>query len=180
MSRLTKIQRNQQNTSASSPEEYYKRNVMIPVLDNILTDMMHRFGKNQQTAKTLDMMMSSNTVKTRSVADFQSVKQSAKFYVSVMCLEATANSCTVDVKAIYGEISNWQTMWIKRQCDNKPVHQMPSIRTSLVTSSFTLIPNVEFKSCVRFQFQSRQLKLGRSQRCAAFKPGLDQRYLKND
>jgi hypothetical protein len=178
MSRLTKIQRNQQNTSASSPEEYYRRNVMIPVLDNILTDMMHRFGKNQQTAKTLDMMMSSNTVKTCSVADFQSVKQSANFYVSIICSAATANSCTVDVKAVHGEISNWPAMWIKRQGDQ--FYQMPSTRTSLVTSSFTLIPNVESKSCVRFQFQSRQLKLGSSQRCAAFKPGLDQRYLKND
>jgi hypothetical protein len=54
---------------------------------------------------------------------------------------------------------------------------MPSTHTSLVTSSFTLIPNVESKSCARFQFQSRQLK-GRSQRYAAFKPGLDQQCLR--
>jgi hypothetical protein len=121
MSRLTKIQRNRQNTSASSPEEYYRRNVMIPVLDNILTDMMHRFGKNQQTAMTLDILIPSNTVKTCSVADFQSVEQSANFYASIICSEATANSCTVAVKAIHGEISNWRTMWIKRQGDNKPV-----------------------------------------------------------
>jgi hypothetical protein len=121
MSRLTIIQRNRQNTSASSPEEYYRRNVMIPVLDNILTDMMHRFGKNQQTAMTLDILIPSNTVKTCSVADFQSVEQSANFYASIICSEATANSCTVAVKAIHGEISNWRTMWIKRQGDNKPV-----------------------------------------------------------
>jgi hypothetical protein len=72
--------------------------------------MMHRFGKNQQTAMTLDMMMPSNTVKTCSVADLQSVEQSANFYASIICSEATANSCTVAVKAIHGEIRNWRTM----------------------------------------------------------------------
>jgi hypothetical protein len=39
MSRLVLIQLNRQNTSASSPEEYYRRKVMIPVLDSILTDI---------------------------------------------------------------------------------------------------------------------------------------------
>ena len=157
---------------------------MIPVLDNLLADMMHRFGKNQQTAITLDMLIPSNTVKTRSVADFQSVEQSANFYASIICSEATANSCTIAVKAIHGEITNWRTMWIKRQGDKKfpsnhQFHQMPSTHTSLVTSSFTLTSNVWSKSCVRFQFQSQQLK-GRSQRSAALKPGLDQPCLKND
>jgi hypothetical protein len=71
---------------------------MIPVLDNILTDMMHRFGKNQLTAMTLDTLVPSNILKTSSVADFQSVEQSANFYASIICSEATANNCTVVVK----------------------------------------------------------------------------------
>jgi hypothetical protein len=99
---MTKIQRNRQNTSASIPEEYYNRNVMILVLDNILTDMMPCFVKNQQTAMTLDMLIPSSTAKTCYVADFQSVEQSAHFYVSIICSEATASSCKVAVKAIHG------------------------------------------------------------------------------
>jgi hypothetical protein len=121
MSRLTEIQRNRQNTSGSSPEEYYRRNVMIPVLDNILTDMMHRFGKNQLTAMTLDILIPSNILNTCSVADFQSVEQSANFYASIICSEATANNCTVAVKPSMERVINWRTMWIKRQGDNKPV-----------------------------------------------------------
>ena len=42
-------QAHRSNISADSPEAYYRRNIMIPFLDHILSEMRHRFGEVHHT-----------------------------------------------------------------------------------------------------------------------------------
>ncbi len=47
------------NAPGDSPEVYYRRNVMIPFLDHILTEMCDRFGGiHQQTVQLLGLIAS--------------------------------------------------------------------------------------------------------------------------
>jgi len=47
--RISSRQTHRANVPAESPEVYYRRNVMIPFLDHIATEMESRFGPIHQT-----------------------------------------------------------------------------------------------------------------------------------
>ena len=49
MPRIHTRQAHRSNIPADSPEAYYRRNIMIPFLDHILSEMRHRFGKVHRT-----------------------------------------------------------------------------------------------------------------------------------
>jgi len=47
--RIAARQVHHSNIPADSPEAYYRRNLMIPLLDHIITELTERFGPIQQT-----------------------------------------------------------------------------------------------------------------------------------
>jgi len=47
--RITKMQTKRNNTPSGSPEEYYRRVLYIPLVDNILEDLKTRFLSEETT-----------------------------------------------------------------------------------------------------------------------------------
>lgn len=50
------------NVPASSPEEYYRRNLLLPLVDSLLADMEARFSSQQQTAMKLAMLVPAHVI----------------------------------------------------------------------------------------------------------------------
>ena len=69
--RLCGRQTHRLNIPSQTPKEYYRRNITIPLVDHILSELASRFSKHQQTAVT-GLMLIPSVLVTKTLAEVQS------------------------------------------------------------------------------------------------------------
>lgn len=85
MPRISKVQKNRMNNPASSPEEYYRVNVAIPFLDELIQDMEYRYSSQNQRLLSLFLVTPQCFVESTkdSTEWFKSVSDSVSCYDEV-------------------------------------------------------------------------------------------------
>ncbi len=107
--RLCREQRNRQNTSATNAEDYFRRNVFIPYLDDMISSMNERFLTHEEKITSLQYILPSLIVER----SFRDVEQAFDFYK-----EDIPNFCSID--RIKGEWELWQMKWEKTDIKDRP------------------------------------------------------------
>ena len=75
--RAARVQRNRANTPAENPEEAYKRNLVIPLLDHILSEMEGRFQSVSASAGVLCALLPS-VLSTGEDADLSNIQETIR------------------------------------------------------------------------------------------------------
>ena len=114
-------QRHRSNTPRSSPEDYYRCSVFIPLLDHINAEFETRFGPLQQKAAKLLTLVPSVVAN----GDL-GIKDVAEFYEDDL-----PNPCTLDFEA-----RQWERQW--SSVETKP----DSLETSLKACDADSFPNI--------------------------------------
>ena len=100
--RIAKRQNQRCNTQANSIEEYYRRILFIPVIDNVLKDIKDRFlNDKMKTIFLLMQLIPSNTIK-------MSLKTSDELIRAIGCQYAFLNFNMIMFR---GELELWKTKW---------------------------------------------------------------------
>ena len=116
--RLCGRQTRRSNTPSQTPKEYYRRNITIPLLDHILSELASHFNKHQQTA----LMLIPYVLVTKTLAEVQSqLAQLRDMYSDDL-------PCPISFKS---EVHTWYLKWTTE----KQSHGSECLPTSL---SFTL------------------------------------------
>ncbi|MEL7308610.1 MAG: hAT transposon family protein, partial [Pseudomonadota bacterium] len=121
--RTTGRQRNRPNMAANTPEEYFKRSILIPFLDGIVDDLMIRF----QSHNTVALKMCAFIPSYLQRYSFDDVKDIINFYEK--CHQ-------VSLSDMCGEYERWCVKWKKEE--GVPI--CPAKTLSLCDQSF--FPNI--------------------------------------
>lgn len=101
--RLTKIQNKRANTPASTLEEYYRRVVYIPLIDNILEDLRLRFlNKKTMAIFQLIQFIPANIIKISSL--------DVKNMIDTVIENFTF--LYININILKGEVDLWKSKWI--------------------------------------------------------------------
>ena len=106
MPRIAIRQLHRENTPADSPESYYRRNVMIPLLNHILVEMKERLGTTQQTKIRLLGLIPS----IASSYQLSSISESGKVFDSYL-------PCP---QLLEMEFCRWKTRFLSVTVDKQP------------------------------------------------------------
>lgn len=108
--RISIHQSNRSNTPASCPEEYYRRILYMPILENVLEDIRSRFSNNKN--KTMFLMMQ--------ILLIHVVKMSTeKCNDLITTLNEQYKFLDVNEIAFNGELDLWKTKWILKNNNGK-------------------------------------------------------------
>jgi len=108
--RISKHQSNRSNTPASCPEEYYRRILYIPILDNVLEDIHSRFYNNKN--KTMYIIMQ--------LLPIHVVKMSTeKINELIITINEQYQFLDINEISFNGELDLWKTKWISKNNDGK-------------------------------------------------------------
>ncbi|CAI6376726.1 unnamed protein product [Macrosiphum euphorbiae] len=100
--RIVKKQNQRCNTPANSIEEYYRRILFIPIIDNVLEDIRYRFlNDKNKTISLLMQLIPSNTIKMSSETSDELIQTVGDQY-------AFLNFNTFMFR---GELELWKTKW---------------------------------------------------------------------
>ncbi|XP_008179706.1 52 kDa repressor of the inhibitor of the protein kinase-like [Acyrthosiphon pisum] len=100
--RIVKKQNQRCNTPANSIEEYYRRILFIPIIDNVLEDIRYRFlNDKNKTISLLMQLIPSNTIKMSSETSNELIQTVGDQY-------AFLNFNTFMFR---GELELWKTKW---------------------------------------------------------------------
>jgi len=108
--RITKIQTKRNNTPSGSPEEYYRRVLYIPLIDNILEDLKTRFLSEETTAIfQLMKLIPCNTINMSTLKTNDLINAIIGHY---SFLEMNAS-------ILKGEVELWRSKWISNKNEGK-------------------------------------------------------------
>ena len=113
MPRITGRQTGRANTPSKNPEEYYRRTIFIPMLDNILCDLSTRFTRNTLNCFHLFSLLPKNIVTKSDEALSEAANILQVKYGKII-------DCRSEMR-LKGELSMWQGNWQDTESSNIPV-----------------------------------------------------------
>ncbi|SMN02068.1 hypothetical protein SPONN_425 [uncultured Candidatus Thioglobus sp.] len=121
--RTTTHQRNRANVDHTTAEEYYRRSVVIPLLDNLIVQMQERFGSSQTVASKLLDIVPSVMCNTESTFD-----DLVAFYEDDL-----PNSSLIET-----ELWRWKAKWERQNAADRP----SSLEIALNNCDQDYFPNI--------------------------------------
>lgn len=115
------------NVPASSPEEYYRRNLFLPLVDSLLADMEARFSSQQQTAMKLAMLVPAHLIEKE--YKWEDVQEAVQKYKKILP-DGDAS--------VKGEFLVWQQMWLRATEVDRPKNAL----TALAKTDAVALPNI--------------------------------------
>ena len=132
MPRTCARQRHRTNTPASTPSEYFKRTITIPILDHFLVELDRRFSSHHQTAiqglHLVPSVLVTNDLQTVSKA----VVEAGEFYAVDL----------PNLSSLKSEVHNWYTKWKTEEKDNG-LSALPSSLSSTLSKISEFYPNIK-------------------------------------
>lgn len=111
--RTTGRQRNRANVEAATPEEYFKRSIVIPYLDGIVNDLVDRFQPHNTTAFKISALLPAHLQKHT----FSDVEDIVEFF----------QPCLLTTRAdVSGEYDRWYMKW--KNAENLPACPVDALR----------------------------------------------------
>ena len=112
------------NAPADSPETYYRRNVLLPFLDHMLTQLQDRFGGVRQQIVKLFSLVPSLFVNT----ELTSVEEVRQLYLADLPSPLLFTT----------EYQRWKTKWTSAQADDRP----DCLQQALLKCDIDMFPNI--------------------------------------
>lgn len=103
------------NAPASSAEDYYRRNMFLPLVDTLLVDMESRFSSQQQSAMKLSMIVPAHLIEMN--YRWEDIKEAMVKYRRFLTGDA----------AVKGEFLVWQQMWLKETEADRPKNALSAL-----------------------------------------------------
>ena len=128
--RVTGRQQHRTNVEHATAEEYYRRAIVIPLLDQFIQQLNERFGKTQCVASRLLHLVPSIVHTTEGISRDETIS----FYKEDLPNEAVINT----------EIWRWQNKWKEEHIDNCPV----TLQSALKECDKEYFPNVHELLCI--------------------------------
>lgn len=114
MPRIAKRQQHRQNVPADSSEEYFRRVIWIPFLDDILSQLDQRFLQHRDTAFRLSLLL------PRSLENVHdAIRPLTDIYAEY--LPETAS-------AVEAEFERWKAKWTMRSVEDRPQTALDALR----------------------------------------------------
>ena len=107
MPRISRQQHHRANPEFTSIEDYFKKTVVIPFLDHLLSDLSARFSDHSTRAASLEKILPSNIESNSSLTDIQ---DALSFYSDDL-----PNSQIVDE-----EVCRWKSKWLGIPPEDRP------------------------------------------------------------
>lgn len=124
--RIAKRQSNRANTPADNPEEYYRRTLAIPLLDNIMTELNTRFTNlSLRASKLLFLVPDVMCTLPDNSTEFNEIVEMYK--------EDLVNPDVIDI-----ELSVWRRKWLRVDSKDRP----SSLAKSLGACDRSRLPNL--------------------------------------
>ena len=125
--RLCKRQLNRHNIPAESPEEYYRKNLSIPFVEHLLSELVTRFSLQQQKAINVLYLVPSNAI----------VQQESQFYTAMQEVVNLYKDDLPSPMCIQSELHCWYQKWKNDTC-------IPPCTTleTLKETNAALFPNI--------------------------------------
>ncbi|KAL4097919.1 hypothetical protein QTP88_022611 [Uroleucon formosanum] len=117
----------QDNMPADSPEQYYKRKIFLPLLDNF--QLEDRVFKHHCVMSILQSLIPKYIIQNTSTTYLNKLKECALFYKPLLA----------NFDMFYTEIKIWQTQWQNVFDDNRPKCSV----TTLSQMSYDFYPNIK-------------------------------------
>lgn len=158
MPRITQIQRHRSNAESDSVEEYFKRSVVIPFLDHLISDLSSRFDKHAKQVASLQGLL---PTKITSASSMQDIEQAVAFYSSDL-----PNAAIVDE-----EFHVWKTRWLSVLPQDRPqtiTACMKNCSSQTFSNIFTLLKlfaTLPLSSCSCERSASTLRRLNNYMRC---------------
>ncbi|CAH1153707.1 unnamed protein product [Phaedon cochleariae] len=132
--RITKRQANRSNIPSSSPEEYFRLTLYIPLLENVLEDLRARFlDKKNKTVCLIIQLMPCYVVDIAEDVINEIIQVIKEYYSEFR--ELDTNSIT-----LRGEIELWKSKWIK--CKTEGLEVPKRALLALEECHSLLFPNI--------------------------------------
>lgn len=126
--RLCGRQTQRSNIPSRTPNEYYKRTITIPLLDHIISEMVSRFSKHQQSIVN-GLLLVPSIIVTKSLADATSqISQFGDLYSDDLPSPSSLQS----------EIHTWHMKWTQE----KQNHGDPKSLLFALPSATSVFPNI--------------------------------------
>ncbi|KAL1482584.1 hypothetical protein MTO96_033692 [Rhipicephalus appendiculatus] len=106
--RVVGTQKYRANYDCSSAEEYYRRALFIPYIDDLKASLKRRFANHRKTQQSLQFVLPKHASKGK----FESVQPAFDFYLRDMT--------TTHILTLKGEWEIWKTKWQAMQEDEFP------------------------------------------------------------
>jgi hypothetical protein len=116
--RLVKKQMNRPNYPATTPKEYYRRAIYLPLLDSITVDLKTRFQSETLDMFELTNLIPSNVVKLSNNADDKLVQHCVSRILNLYSnlLDVSSNRELLHVKLV-AELQLWRVKWLRFATD---------------------------------------------------------------
>nr|CAI5827617.1 unnamed protein product [Callosobruchus analis] len=111
--RLTQRMRNRANPEVCNSAEYYKITIYIHLLDNITTDLKHRFDFNNIRLYYMNVCIPDIIIKS----DESSIHEAAE-YLSSNYKNLPGKPLALTKQSLLGELQVWKEFWLP-ECSNK-------------------------------------------------------------
>ncbi|KAK2718533.1 hypothetical protein QYM36_005763, partial [Artemia franciscana] len=105
--RITQRQVYRNNPPYTTPEEYYRRVVFIPMLDSVISDLKSRFSRDTLNSFRLTVLLPSNIVNFTDDLLQSSVKEISSMYGQLLGLTVPSTRATL----ILAEVHVWRSRW---------------------------------------------------------------------
>ena len=120
MPRIVSNQRNRSNAPASDALEYYTRNVFLPYVDCILSQLQERFSGHESTWQNLRYLIPKYS-KSESTDNLEKLLKTVS--------DRYLNILPGNIDDIRYEYIRWKTLWTKSDKDDEPQTILESFRT---------------------------------------------------
>ena len=129
--RICSRQRHRTNTPASTPSEYFRRTITVPILDHLLAELNRRFSSHQTTALQGLYLVPSVLVTKDLPTISKVVIEAGEFYAVDL----------PNVSSLKSEIHNWYTKWTAEEKDHGS-SALPSSLSSTLPRISGFYPNI--------------------------------------
>ena len=131
MPRTCGRQRHRANIPASTPSEYFKRTITVPILDHFLVELDRRFSSHQKTAIQGLYLVPSILVTTDLQTVSEAVIETGEFYAVDL----------PNLSSLKSEVHTWYTKW-KTEEDDHGSSALPSSLSSTLPKISGFYPNI--------------------------------------
>ncbi|XP_050513305.1 52 kDa repressor of the inhibitor of the protein kinase-like [Diabrotica virgifera virgifera] len=110
--RLAKKQRNRENYPCENPQDYFKRSIYIPILDNVIEDLQSRFPEETLNLYSFSILFPELLEKS----DEESIANAAHILADKYCVFFNESSASV-YKTLRAELEYWEAYWKREKYD---------------------------------------------------------------
>ena len=133
--RIASRQQHRSNIAASGYQEYYCRNLTIPLLDHLIVKLDTRFDESSTNHIVEFMQLLPSAVQDVATLDKQQIKSILKFY----CDDLPSLSC------IDSELDLWQHKW---KADSELASELSTPEKTLTHTDYDFFPNIHTLLCI--------------------------------